>query len=129
VNDSNGEVGEYYFAAEGCWISEWWNTSEDAAVSIARARVEPGVTTHWHKLRDITERYVILEGEGRAEIGDQLRGVKAGDVVLIPPGTPQRIANTGATDLIFLAVCAPRFIPEAYQSLCMNKRPSQEPLV
>jgi hypothetical protein len=30
--------------SEGCYISEWSNTPEDPAVSIARARVPPGVT-------------------------------------------------------------------------------------
>ncbi len=109
---------EYYFEAEGCWISEWWNTPEDEAVSVARARVEPGVTTHWHRLRGIAERYVILEGEGRAEIGDAPpRDVGPGDVVAIAPDVPQRVANTGAGDLVFLAVCTPRFRPDAYENV------------
>ena len=29
-----------YFFAEGCFITEWWNTSADEAVSVARARVK-----------------------------------------------------------------------------------------
>ena len=39
-----------YFFAEGCFITEWWNTLADEAVSVARARVKPGVTTRWHRL-------------------------------------------------------------------------------
>lgn len=58
-------MAEYYFEAEGCRIAEWWNTAENEAVSIARARVETGITTSWHKLDGIAERYVVLEGEGR----------------------------------------------------------------
>ena len=58
-----------YFFAEGCFITEWWNSTADAAVSVARARVEPGVTTRWHRLRGVTERYLILEGQGRVEVG------------------------------------------------------------
>ena len=34
-----------YFFAEGCFITEWWNSPHDAEVSVARARVKPGVTT------------------------------------------------------------------------------------
>jgi len=60
---------EYYFA-EGCFITEAWNAPADEAVSVARARVEPGVTTRWHRLHGVTERYVILEGRGRVEVGD-----------------------------------------------------------
>ena len=38
-------------------------------------------------------------------------------MVLIPPGTRQRITNTGDADLIFLAVCTPRFTRVAYEDL------------
>ena len=37
--------------------------------------------------------------------------------VLIPPGTRQRIANIGDADLLFLAVCTPRFTRAAYEDL------------
>jgi mannose-6-phosphate isomerase-like protein (cupin superfamily) len=120
---------EHYFEAEGCWIAEQWNTPEDDAVSIARARVEPAVTTRWHKLQGIAERYVILAGQGSAEIGAApARGVVAGDVVAIPPGIAQRITNTGASDLVFLAICTPRFRRDAYESLekIPGFRPSPE---
>jgi len=108
---------EYYFE-EGCFIIELHNTPEDPAASVARARVEPGRTTRWHSLAAIRERYLILQGNGLVEIGDQPpRPVGPGDAVQIPPGCRQRIANTGAIDLIFLAVCTPRFVVAAYQDL------------
>lgn len=109
--------GEFYIS-EGCYITEWSNTAEDPAVSIARARVPPGVTTRWHRLRGTVERYVILEGRGRAEVGVSApREVAPGDVVLIPAACRQRIANTGELDLVFLAVCTPRFTQAAYEEL------------
>ncbi|WP_176603742.1 cupin domain-containing protein [Desulfosarcina ovata] len=43
--------------------------------------------------------------------------VGPGDVVCIPPACPQRITNTGTLDLIFLAVCTPRFVAEAYRDM------------
>lgn len=107
---------EYWFR-EGCFITEWSNSDADPGLSIARARVKPGRTTRWHRLEAITERYVILEGHGRAEVGDEGLEVIAGDVVIIPPGRSQRIANTGDTDLVFLAVCTPRFEPSAYSEV------------
>ena len=103
---------------EGCYITEGWNTPADAEVSVARARVEPGATTRWHRLRGVTERYLILEGQGRVEVGDwPPEAVGSGAVVLIPPGTRQRIANTGDADLIFLAVCTPRFTLADYEDV------------
>lgn len=108
---------EYYFD-EGCFITELSNTSDDPSVSIARARVEAGVVTHWHCLRGVTERYVILEGSGRVEVGDmEPQVVNAGDVVIIPPEVRQRISNIGKGSLIFLAICSPRFEKEIYLSL------------
>jgi mannose-6-phosphate isomerase-like protein (cupin superfamily) len=106
-----------YFFVEGCHIIELSNTAADPAVSIARARVEPGRTTRWHRLAGTVERYVIVSGSGRVDIGDESRAVGAGDVVIIPALCPQRIANTGADDLIFLAICTPRFHSDNYQDI------------
>lgn len=104
-----------FYTEERCHINELSNLPEDPACSIARARVAPGVTTRWHRLDGIAERYVVLEGRGCAEIGGlPPRGVGPGDVVLIPPGCRQRIANLGTADLVFLAICTPRFRPEHY---------------
>lgn len=108
------DVDEYFFA-EGCFITELSNSPDDPDLSIARARVEPGMTTRWHYLVDTAERYVVLAGTGRVEVGDRpAQPVGAGDVVIIPPGTRQRITNSGGDDLVFLAVCSPRFIAAAY---------------
>ena len=103
--------------AERCAIAELANGPGDPALSIARARVAPGVVTQWHRLRGIDERYVILEGHGRVEVGElPATAVAPGDVVRIPAGVRQRIANVGTADLVFLALCTPRFVPEAYEA-------------
>ena len=104
-----------YLTDEGCFILESWNREGDPAVSIARARVEPGVTTRLHRLSGIIERYLILSGEGLVEIdGAAPSAVGAGDLVYIPQGASQRIRNSGTLDLVFLAICTPRFQPDAY---------------
>ena len=111
------EGGKEYFTPEQCYILEISNSPDDEAASIARARVLPGVTTRWHRVRDTAERYFILSGRGRVEVGDLApQDVGAGDVVLIPPSARQRIANTGEGDLVFLAICTPRFRNEAYEA-------------
>ena len=108
---------EYYFE-EGCYINELSNSSEDPEVSIAPARVLPGEATRWHRLHNTVERYVILQGQGEVEIG-QLPPTTTGkgDVVLIPAGCRQRIRNIGETELVFLAICSPRFQPDAYEDI------------
>ena len=79
------------YTPEKCYIIELSNTADDPEVSIARARVELGARPP----QDVSE----------------------GDVVLIPSECRQRITNTGQTDLIFLAICTPRFTQECYESL------------
>jgi len=107
-----------FYSGERCHINELSNIDADPAVSIAQARVGVGVTTRWHRLAETAERYVILSGRGRAEIGDlPPRDVGPGDVVVIPPGCRQRIACIGAEELVFLAICTPRFRPEAYEDI------------
>lgn len=111
------DSAEYYFQ-EGCFIRELSNSADDPDCSIARARVEPGVTTRLHRLAGTVERYVILEGAGRVEVGEMPPAdVGPGDVVLIPAGCEQRITNTGESDLVFLAICTPRFRPDAYEDV------------
>jgi mannose-6-phosphate isomerase-like protein (cupin superfamily) len=107
-----------FYTAEKCYITELSNTPDDPDVSIARARVEPGVTTRRHRLKGITERYFIISGMGLVEVGEQApQEVTVDDIVLIPPMCRQRITNTGTDDLIFLAVCTPRFTQDVYEDI------------
>jgi mannose-6-phosphate isomerase-like protein (cupin superfamily) len=118
-----------FFTEEGCYILETWNRSDDPAVSVARARVPPGATTRRHRLAGIVERYLILLGEGRVEVqGMAPRVVGPGDLVYIPAGFGQRILNTGKAELVFLAICTPRFVPESYQDIDSAPRPCLDPL-
>jgi len=121
------DLGAEFFTPERCFIIELSNTPDDQEASIARARVEPGVTTRRHRLKGITERYVILEGAGLVEVeGIAPRPVGPGDVVIIPASCPQRITNQGKSDLIFLAVCTPRFRPECYEDIDADHLPEAD---
>ncbi len=107
-----------FMTDERCSICEIANTQEDQQVSIAQARVGPKIATAWHRLHDTTERYIIINGTGRAEIESlEPTEVSSGDVISIPPGFAQRIVNTGDVDLIFYCVCSPRFQQKNYETL------------
>lgn len=112
---SNAETAEFE-TEERCRILETWNEGDDRDVSIARATVEPEVTTEWHRLRGTAERYLIVEGSGVVEVGDEPpQRVESGDVVFIPPMVRQRITNDTAGLLVFFAVCNPAFEPANYE--------------
>ena len=110
-------AGEF-FTEERCYILELSNSPADESASIARARVEPGVTTQLHRLDGVEERYVITQGTGLMEVaGGEPAAVAPGAVVLVPAGASQRITNTGDKDLLILCICTPRFVPECYEAL------------
>lgn len=86
-----GNLCREFYTAEKCYITELSNTPDDPEASIARARVEPGITTRRHRLRGTSERYYILSGKGIVEVGKLApQEVYPGDIVLIPPMCPQR---------------------------------------
>ncbi len=102
------------YTAERCFVGE--NYSEKA-ISIARARVKPGVTTVPHHLKGVEEIYLITRGKGKVTVaGLEPTEVGVGDVVIIPPETSQSITNIGKTDLVFFCICTPRFTADCYIS-------------
>jgi mannose-6-phosphate isomerase-like protein (cupin superfamily) len=69
-------------------------------------------------VRGDDEIYYILSGQGEVEIGGKIIGtMHPGDLQHIPADTPQRITNTGSEDLIFLAICEPRFEEGRYRAV------------
>ena len=105
------------WTGERCFITELVNDAAWPEFSLARTRVEPGVTTQLHAL-SVHEVYVIESGTGRMSVGDAAPfPVGPGDTVTIPRDVAQSIENSGANDLIFVCVCAPRFLQECYTSL------------
>ena len=111
------EADEYYFE-EGCFILELSNSPADPDVSIARARVKAGMTTKLHRLKGVVERYVILAGIAKVEVDEcEPLQMSAGDVVIIPSLCSQRITNIGTVDLVFLAICTPRFTENVYENM------------
>lgn len=117
---------EYEFLKENCGIVEIWNRSADPQVSIARARVAPGQRTRPHSLDGTTERYLIVSGSGRAHIeGAEPRQMRAGDLAVIPPGAVQWIENIEVEDLVFYAICTPRFQMQNYRDRSKGKSVTQ----
>jgi mannose-6-phosphate isomerase-like protein (cupin superfamily) len=101
-----------YLTPERCFVVENYS---DRLVSIAKARVKPGVTTIAHHLKGATEIYIIARGRGNVKVGNlELTKVVAGDVVVIPAGVSQKITNTGKIDLVFHCICTPRFTQDCY---------------
>jgi len=68
------------------------------ALTMRVVTVDPGVATrlHWHK---IEEAMMLLEGEGRAVLGDDVMDIKAGETLLGPARLRHGFINTGSTPM------------------------------
>ena len=63
--------------------------------SLAEATVPPGGATAEHYHRTTEEIYLFTHGSGRMRLGDEEHEVAAGDAVVIAPGVPHKLWNTG----------------------------------
>lgn len=77
--------------------------------SLAEARIEPGASTREHYHPKAEEIYFITAGTGRMRIENEMRDVKTGDAIAIPPGQRHKLWNTGAETLRLLCCCAPAY--------------------
>ena len=60
--------------------------------------------------QQICERCVILSGPGLVEIGTEKPcDITTDDEVIVPANALERIKNSGENDLLFIAICSPRF--------------------
>ena len=84
-----------------------WTAAENQ--SLAEATVAPGAETAAHLHRETEELYFFTAGAGRMRHGDEETDVRAGDCVVIPPGTPHKLWNTGPEPLVLLCCCAPAY--------------------
>ena len=77
--------------------------------SLAEATLEPGGETAEHYHPQAEEIYYFVAGAGRMRLGESEDEIAAGDCVVIPPGTPHKLWNTGEGRLVLLCCCAPAY--------------------
>jgi mannose-6-phosphate isomerase-like protein (cupin superfamily) len=80
--------------------------------SLAEATVDTGGETSEHYHRATEEIYFFTHGSGRMRLGEHEREVEAGACVVIPPGVPHKLWNTGSEPLRLLCCCAPGYSHE-----------------
>jgi mannose-6-phosphate isomerase-like protein (cupin superfamily) len=77
--------------------------------SLAEATLEPGGETAEHLHPQAEEIYFFTSGTGRMRLGGEESVIGPGDCVVIPPGTPHKLFNTGQENLVLLCCCAPAY--------------------
>ena len=77
--------------------------------SLAEARLPAGASTQEHFHPKAEEIYYITHGVGKIRIEGEMREVRAGDAIAIPPGQRHKLWNTGNETLRLLCCCAPAY--------------------
>jgi mannose-6-phosphate isomerase-like protein (cupin superfamily) len=102
-----------FTAADGSTVTEIVQVRDGARnQSLAEATVSPGGSTFLHLHRESEEIYLFIAGQGQMRLGNEEVEVQAGDSVLIAPGTPHKLFNTGGAPLVLLCCCAPPYRDE-----------------
>ena len=110
----NLERAEPFITKDGSEIRELAGTPTGNSVnqSLAEAIVRAGAETEEHYHGAIEEIYFFTSGAGVMKLGDEESEVSPGDTVVIPPGTPHKLRNTGTEALKLLCCCAPPYSHE-----------------
>jgi mannose-6-phosphate isomerase-like protein (cupin superfamily) len=87
-----------------------WTDSRNQ--SLAEATVPPGGETAEHYHPKTEELYYFTAGYGRMRLGEEEAGVRAGDCVVIAPGSAHKLWNPGPDPLVLLCCCAPAYSDE-----------------
>jgi len=77
--------------------------------SLAQATIEVGGETTEHFHIEAEEIYYLTSGSGRLRLGGEEAEVEAGDCIVIAPGVPHKLWNTGGKPLTLLCCCAPAY--------------------
>jgi uncharacterized cupin superfamily protein len=86
---------------------------EASALGARMWRLEPGQASTMHKHFEQEELYVLLEGEGRVRVGDEVLTLAPLDTLLVEADTVRQLFNDTEADQLWLVVGAP---PEAVTS-------------
>jgi mannose-6-phosphate isomerase-like protein (cupin superfamily) len=114
VEISRLEQRDAFITLDGSEIRELAGipTGNAANQSLAQATVPPGATTEAHFHRVSEEIYLFTAGAGRMILAGEEAAVRAGDCVVIPPGTEHQLVNDGAQPLVLLCCCSPPYSHE-----------------
>ena len=70
----------------------------------SQVTIEPGCELGYHEHHGESETYYILQGQGEYNDNGTYRHVKSGDITFTPDNHGHGLANTGNTDLVFMAL-------------------------
>jgi mannose-6-phosphate isomerase-like protein (cupin superfamily) len=103
-----------YITKDGSEIRELLHPAQHGGrnQSLAEALVPAGCSTVLHLHEHTEEIYHVTQGHGVMTLGAEKFPIIPGDSILIPPGTPHCVTNTGEGALVILCCCSPAYSHE-----------------
>lgn len=80
----------------------------DTQLSVTWVEVEPGASQKSHK-HSPEQSYIIIQGQGKMNVGEQSRIVERGDIIHIPSNFEHCIKNQGDKTLIYISASTPAY--------------------
>jgi len=71
-------------------------------------RLRPGQASTWHRHFEMHELYVLIEGEGRVRVDDEVLTLAPLSALLVEPEHARQLFNDTDADALWLVVGAPR---------------------
>jgi mannose-6-phosphate isomerase-like protein (cupin superfamily) len=114
IEISRIETAEGFITDDGSTIHELAGrvSVPTANQSLAQATIDTGGETTEHFHIEAEEIYYLTDGSGRMRLGDEEFDVAAGDCIVIAPGAPHKLWNSGSEPLKLLCCCSPPYRPE-----------------
>jgi mannose-6-phosphate isomerase-like protein (cupin superfamily) len=72
--------------------------------NFARLTLKPGGTNQIHVHEDAEQVYIVVQGGGTVQVGDEKAEVKAGDAIFLPAKVPHGFFNTGDKTAVILLI-------------------------
>jgi mannose-6-phosphate isomerase-like protein (cupin superfamily) len=111
VDKANLDELKAFITRDGSSIRELagpaWTAARNQSLAEATVAPEGETAEHYHPRAE--ELYYFVAGSGRLRLADSEDVVGPGDCVVIPPGTPHKLWNTGPEPLVLLCCCAPAY--------------------
>jgi mannose-6-phosphate isomerase-like protein (cupin superfamily) len=101
---------------------EFVGEAHGASISFFAVNAPPGRGPELHR-HNYDEVIFVQEGRGTCIAGDAQREVIAGDIIVIPAGTPHRFYNSGKSPLRQIDIHAsPKFVTEWLEKSAQTSR-------
>lgn len=107
----NIEMEKYFTAGDQCRLAEVFHPEKEPlpfdSYSLSHAYIDAFGRTLPHRLKNSSETYVVLSGEGMLFVDGESFALSADTCAVVPPGSVQYVENKGGAPLEFLCIVTP----------------------